>query len=66
MDIKQNFFTGNAQPAPVSMSLIQWMNDPQYRVAAGTWMYENFDDLVAEYKQHKRFLSLAEINDSIL
>jgi len=55
-----NFFSGNAKPAPVSMAMIQWVNDPAYRVKQGMWCYENFPDLVNEYKIHGRFLTLAE------
>ena len=60
MDIKQNFFSGSAKPAPVTMPVIQWVNDPNYRRAFGTWLYNNFDLLVAEHKRHGRFLTLAE------
>ena len=55
-----------AKPAQVTMPLIQFMNDPKYRVAFGLWLYERFNGLTAEYKKHGRFLTLQEIEDGIL
>ena len=63
-EIKPNFFTGNAQPAPVSLPLIQFMNDPRYRAGYGAWLYDNFDSLVDEYKYYGRFLRLSEFQDT--
>ena len=51
---------------PVTMPVIQWVNDPQYRVSFGQWLAENFDSLVSEYKTHGRFLTLQEIEASPL
>jgi hypothetical protein len=66
MDIKPNFFSSTAKPAPVTMPVIQWVNDPKYRRDFGQWLYENFDTLISEYKTHGRFLSLQELQDSPL
>jgi len=67
MDIKANFFSKAATaPAPVTMPVIQFVNDPEYRRAFGTWLADNFNILAAEYKQYGRFLSLQEIQDSPL
>jgi hypothetical protein len=59
MDIKQNFFT-SAKPAP-TMPEIQFANDPKFRSSYGQWLSDNFEELVAEFKTHGRFLTLAEI-----
>ena len=64
LDFKPNFFTGGTK-AQVSMPMIQWVNDPQYRAGYGQWLYENFDELAREYKKHGRFLSLQEINEPL-
>ena len=49
---------------PVTMPVIQRVNDPQYRISFGQWLAANFDSLVSEYKTHGRFLSLKEFQDS--
>ncbi len=61
-EIKENFF--RAKPEPVTMPLIQWVNDPKYRRDFGLWCHENFDSLVNEYKQYGRFLTLKEIENN--
>ena len=58
MDIRQNFFT-SAKPAP-TMPEIMFVNDAKYRASFGMWLYDNFFDLVSEYKTHGRFLTLDE------
>lgn len=58
LEVKPNFFT-SAKPAP-SMPEIVFANDPKYRASFGRWCYDNFDSLVAEFKLHGRFLTLAE------
>jgi len=62
-EIKENFF--RAKPEPVTMPLIQWMNDPEYRRNYGMWLYERFNGLAREYKEHGRFLTLKEINSHL-
>ena len=64
-EFRPNFFTGNAKPA-ASLPEIQFTNDPKFRAIFGEWLSENFDTLTAEYQKHRRFLSLAEIEDSPL
>jgi len=61
LDLKQNFFT-SAAPAP-SMPEIMWANDPLYRREYGSWLYENYETLIAEYKRYGRFLSLSEVEN---
>ena len=63
MDIKPNFFSKTSAAPAVSMPVIQFVNDPKYREDFGFWLYENFDELVAEYKKYGRFLSLSELQD---
>ena len=46
---------------PVTMPVIQFVNDPQYRVGFGMWLYERFNGLSDEYKKYGRFLTLQEI-----
>ena len=58
LEVKPNFFS-TAKPAP-QMLEIAFCNDPKYRAAFGQWLYDNFDNLVAEQKKHGRFLTLAE------
>ena len=62
-DIVQNFFKPTTK---VTMPVIQYLNDPEYRRDFGLWLAENFDELAAEYKANGRFLSLAELNKDIL
>ena len=58
LDFKPNFFSAS-KPAQQMLS-IAFCNDPKYRAAFGQWLYDNFSDLVNEYKIHGRFLTLAE------
>jgi len=60
------FYKEAAKPAPVTMPVIQWVNDPQYRASFGLWLHKNFDSLVNEFKTHGRFLTLQEIEASPL
>lgn len=63
-NIVENFYKpAAAKPAPVTMPLIQWMNDPGYRRDYGMWLHQNFDLLANEYKIHGRFLTLRETQD---
>jgi len=65
MDILPNFFSKAATaPAPVTMPIIQFVNDPAYRRAFGTWLADNFEELAHEYKKHGRFLTLQELQDT--
>jgi len=65
VEIKPNFFANAAAaPAPVTMPVIQFVNDPAYRRAFGTWLADNFNELAAEYKAHGRFLTLQELQDT--
>lgn len=69
LDFKPNFFTGKAAPAPspgaTQMMQIAWSNDPIFRRSFGMWLYAEFDTLMAEHKQHGRFLSLQEIENPL-
>ena len=65
MDIKPNFFMNAAKPAQVTLPVIQFMNDPQFRASYGKWLYDNFNELTAEYKVNGRFLTLQEINEPL-
>ena len=60
------FYKPVEKPRQVTMPVIQWVNDPQYRVSFGQWLAANFDSLVSEYKTHGRFLTLQEIEASPL
>lgn len=66
MDIKQNFFTGNTKPAPVSTALIMFQNDKNFRAGYARYLYDNFDVLVDEFQTYGRFLSQQELQDNIL
>jgi len=59
MDIKPNFLVGSAVPKQ-EMLQIAFCNDAKLRASFGQWLYDNFSDLVNEYKIHGRFLTLAE------
>ena len=68
LDLKQNFFIGSGRAAKtetpqVTMPLILWQNDPQFRHGFGRWLQDNFETLVQEYKQYGRFLSLKELDE---
>jgi hypothetical protein len=64
MEIKTNFFMKAATAPAPTMAQVMFTNDPKYRRDYGMWLYGRFEDLVAEYKLHGRFLSLAEIQDT--
>ena len=66
LDFKPNFFTKAATAPAPSMLQIAFVNDAKFRAGFGQWLADNFDDFVLEYKNHGRFLTLAEIEDSIL
>ena len=61
-EIKENFFK---KPEPVTMTLIQFLNDPEFRVGFGLWCHKHFDSLTSEFKTHGRFLTLKEINSHL-
>ena len=64
MDTKANFFSKAATASAPSMLQIAFVNDPKFRAGFGQWLADNFDALVLEYKNHGRFLTLAEIQDT--
>jgi hypothetical protein len=66
IEYKPNFFSKQAASAPSLASQIAWANDPKFRAEFGGWLYDNFSDLVAEYKKHGRFLTLQELSENPL
>jgi hypothetical protein len=62
-EIKENFYKSAAKPV-VTLPVIQFLNDPEYRRDFGHWLYKNFDLLVDEYKTHGRFLTVKEIDNN--